>query len=170
MFESSGRIESPNRTVRKRPPKKTSRLRGATVTEGVCPPCAPSVVGNSSTPKAGSSSTSKATPQSDQRRNTLSKGVKRLPTLGEPAPRHASALPRARTRTSGKSKHWIGRSTGSRMCKAARDADFTVRNEAGRLLNSVRSYRHAWRGDHRQQRKTTSSRTLFGGGLGVVSG
>ena len=52
--------------------------------------------------------------------------------------------------------------------KAARDADFTARNEAGRLLNSVRSI-GTLGGATIDNEENYLIKKLFGGGLGVVS-
>ncbi len=52
--------------------------------------------------------------------------------------------------------------------KAARDADFTVRNESGRLLNSVRSI-GTLGGATIDNEENYLIKKLFGGGLGVVS-
>ncbi len=52
--------------------------------------------------------------------------------------------------------------------KAARDADFTGRNEAGRLLNSVRSI-GTLGGATIDNEENYLIKKLFGAGLGVVS-
>jgi formate dehydrogenase major subunit len=52
--------------------------------------------------------------------------------------------------------------------KAARDADFTTRDEQGRLLNSVRSI-GTLGGASLDNEENYLIKKLFGGGLGVVS-
>lgn len=52
--------------------------------------------------------------------------------------------------------------------KEVRDADFTVRNEEGRLLNSVRSM-GTLGGATIDNEENYLIKKLFGGGLGVVS-
>jgi formate dehydrogenase major subunit len=72
------------------------------------------------------------------------------------------------------SDHWETRSLDWALdqiagrVKAARDADFTARNEAGRLLNSVRSI-GTLGGATIDNEENYLIKKLFGGGLGVVS-
>src|SRR5262249_59105740 len=56
----------------------------------------------------------------------------------------------------------------ARRVKAARDADFTERNEAGHLLNSVRSI-GTLGGATIDNATNYLIKKLFGGGLGVVA-
>jgi formate dehydrogenase major subunit len=72
------------------------------------------------------------------------------------------------------SDHWETRTLDwaldqiARRTKAARDEDFTVRNESGRLLNSVRSI-GTLGGATIDNEENYLIKKLFGGGLGVVS-
>ena len=72
------------------------------------------------------------------------------------------------------SDHWETRTLDwaldqiAQRVKAARDADFTERDEAGRLLNSVRSI-GTLGGATIDNEENYLIKKLFGGGLGVVS-
>jgi formate dehydrogenase major subunit len=72
------------------------------------------------------------------------------------------------------SDHWETKSIDwamdriARKVKAARDADFTVRNPDGRLLNSVRSF-GTLGGATIDNEENYLIKKLFGGGLGVIS-
>jgi formate dehydrogenase major subunit len=124
---------------------KASRLRGATVTEGLCPYCAVGC-GQLIYTKAG----------------------KLIDIEGNPH-RVTQVLYRAPY-----SDHWETRTLDwaldriAERVKSVRDADFTVRNERGRLLNSVRSM-GTLGGATIDNEENYLIKKLFGGGLGVVS-
>src|SRR3989442_9257841 len=119
--------------------RKTSRLRGATVTQGVCPYCAVGC-GQLIYSKGGRLIDIEGNPESPINEGTLCpKGANAFQLAVNPH-RVTQVLYRAPF-----SEHWETKPLDwamdqiARRVKAARDADFTVRNEAGRLLNSVRS-------------------------------
>jgi len=147
---------------------KASRLRGATVTESVCPYCA---VGCGQL--------------------IFSKGSELIDIEGDPdspisgghlCPKGANAFQLAvnshRVRhvlyRAAYSDHWETRTLDwaldqiARRVKATRDADFTTRDEQGRLLNSVRSI-GTLGGATIDNEENYLIKKLFGGGLGVVS-
>src|SRR5436190_17540911 len=118
---------------------KASRLRGATVTEGVCPYCAVGC-GQLIYTKAGQIIDIEGDPESPINEGTLCpKGANAFQLAVNPH-RVTQVLYRAPY-----SDHWETRSLDwaldqvARRLKTARDADFTGRNASGRLLNSVRS-------------------------------
>ena len=146
---------------------KASRLRGATVTEASVP-TAPSAAASSSTPRPASSSTSRATPQPDQRGHALPQGRQRVPAGRQPAPGEAGPLPGPLLRPLGDAAlDWALDQIAQRV-KAARDADFTARDEEGRLLNSVRNI-GTLGGATLDIEENYLIKKLFCGGLGVVS-
>jgi formate dehydrogenase major subunit len=147
---------------------KASRLRGATVTESVCPYCA---VGCGQL--------------------IFSKGGKLIDIEGDPdspisgghlCPKGANAFQLAvnshRVRhvlyRAAYSDHWETRTLDwaleqiAQRVKTTRDADFTTRDEHGRLLNSVRSI-GTLGGASLDNEENYLIKKLFGGGLGVVS-
>src|SRR5271165_6317873 len=118
---------------------KTSRLRGATVTESVCPYCAVGC-GQLIYTKGGRIIDIEGNPESPINEGTLCpKGANAFQLAVNPH-RVTHVLYRAPF-----SDRWEKRSLDwaldqlARRVKDARDADFTERNEQGRLLNSVRS-------------------------------
>src|SRR5437764_13156884 len=118
---------------------KTSRLRGATATESICPYCAVGC-GQIIYTKGGRIIDIEGDPRSPISEGTLCpKGANAFQLAVNPH-RVTRVLYRAPF-----SDRWEARSMDwaldqiARRVKAARDADFTVRNEAGRLLNSVRN-------------------------------
>ena len=118
---------------------KTSRLRGATVTEGVCPYCAVGC-GQLIYTKAGKLIDIEGNPESPINEGTLCpKGANAYQLAVNPH-RVTKVLYRAPY-----SREWETRTLDwaldriAHRVKEARDADFTARNESGRLLNSVRS-------------------------------
>jgi formate dehydrogenase major subunit len=148
--------------------QKASRLRGATVTEGVCPYCAVGC-GQLIYTKGGQIIDIEGNPESPINEGTLCpKGANAFQLAVNPH-RVTNVLYRAPF-----SDKWETRSMGwaldqiARRVKAARDADFTVRNEAGRLLNSVRNI-GTLGGATIDNEENYLIKKLFGGGLGVVS-
>jgi formate dehydrogenase major subunit len=147
---------------------KVSRLRGATVTEAVCPYCAVGC-GQLIYAKGGKIIDIEGNPESPINEGTLCpKGANAFQLAVNPH-RVTSVLYRAPH-----SDHWETRTLdwaldqiASRV-KTARDADFTARDENGRLLNSVRSI-GTLGGATIDNEENYLIKKLFGGGLGVVS-
>ena len=140
--------------------RKTSRLRGATVTEGLCPYCA---VG------CGQLIDIEGNPDSPINEGTLCpKGADAFQLAVNPH-RVTQVLYRAPY-----SDHWETKSLDwaldqvARRVKAARDADFTAQNASGRMLNSVRAI-GTLGGATIDNEENYLIKKLFGGGLGVVS-
>ena len=147
---------------------KTSRLRGAAVTEAVCPYCAVGC-GQLIYTKGGQIVDIEGNPESPVNEGTLCpKGANAFQLAVNPH-RVTHALYRAPY-----SDHWERKPLDwaldqiARRVKAVRDADFTARNEAGRLLNSVRSI-GTLGGATIDNEENYLIKKLFGGGLGVVS-
>jgi len=147
---------------------KTSRLRGATVTEGLCPYCAVGC-GQLIYAKAGKIIDIEGNPESPINEGTLCpKGANAFQLAVNPH-RVNQVLYRApysdkwETRT----LDWALDQIAQRV-KAVRDADFTERDESGRLLNSVRSI-GTLGGATIDNEENYLIKKLFGGGLGVVS-
>ncbi len=147
---------------------KTSRLRGATVTESVCPYCAVGC-GQLIYAKGGKIIDIEGHPESPVNEGTLCpKGANAFQLAVNPH-RVTHVLYRAPY-----SDHWERKTLDwaldqiARRVGAARDADFTERNEAGRLLNSVRSI-GTLGGATIDNEENYLIKKLFGGGLGVVS-
>jgi formate dehydrogenase major subunit len=147
---------------------KSSRLRGATATEGLCPYCAVGC-GQIIYSKAGRLIDIEGDPRSPINEGTLCpKGANAFQLAVNPH-RVTQVLYRAPF-----SDHWETRSLDwaldqiARRVKAARDADFTARDERGRLLNSVRSV-GTLGGATIDNEENYLIKKLFGGGLGVVS-
>src|SRR5271155_774391 len=130
---------------------KASRLRGATVSESVCPYCA---VG------CGQLIFSEG--------RLCPKGANAF-QLAVNSHRVRNVLYRAPN-----SDHWETRTLDwaldqiAQRVKTTRDADFTTRDEQGRLLNSVRSI-GTLGGATIDNEENYLIKKLFGGGLGVVS-
>jgi formate dehydrogenase major subunit len=148
--------------------QKTSRLRGATVTEGVCPYCAVGC-GQLIYTKGGELIDIEGDPRNPINEGTLCpKGANAFQLAVNPH-RVTQVLYRAPY-----SDHWETKSIDwamdriARKVKAARDADFTVRNPDGRLLNSVRSF-GTLGGATIDNEENYLIKKLFGGGLGVIS-
>ena len=147
---------------------KASRLRGATVTEGICPYCAVgcgqliyskgveliNIEGNPDSPISGG--------------HLCPKGANAFQLAVNPH-RVTQVLYRAPS-----ADHWETRTLDwaldriAHLVKEARDADFTARSEQGRLLNSVRSI-GTLGGATIDNEENYLIKKLFGGGLGVVS-
>ena len=148
--------------------EKASRLRGATVTEGLCPYCAVGC-GQLIYTKGGKLIDIEGNPESPINEGTLCpKGANHFQLAVNPH-RVTRVLYRAPY-----SDHWETRTldwaldTIARRVKDGRDEDFTARNESGRLLNSVRSI-GTLGGATIDNEENYLIKKLFGGGLGVVS-
>src|ERR1700746_1928583 len=147
---------------------KHSRLRGATVTEGVCPYCAGGC-GQLIYTKGGKIIDIEGNPESPINEGTLCpKGANAFQLAVNPH-RVTQVLYRAPFSDQWETKplDWAMDQIARRV-KAARDADFTARNEAGRLLNSVRSI-GTLGGATIDNEENYLIKKLFGAGLGVVS-
>jgi formate dehydrogenase major subunit len=147
---------------------KASRLRGATVTEGLCPYCAVGC-GQLIYTKGGKIIDIEGNPESPINEGTLCpKGANAFQLAVNPH-RVTQVLYRAPF-----SDQWEARPLAwaldriAHLVKEARDADFTARNEQGRLLNSVRSI-GTLGGATIDNEENYLIKKLFGGGLGVVS-
>jgi formate dehydrogenase major subunit len=147
---------------------KTSRLRGAAVTEGVCPYCAVGC-GQLIYTKGGKIIDIEGHPESPVSEGTLCpKGANSFQLAVNPH-RVTQVLYRAPY-----SDHWETKTLDwaleqiAQRVKGVRDADFTARDEAGRLLNSVRSI-GTLGGATIDNEENYLIKKLFGGGLGVTS-
>src|SRR5689334_22917427 len=147
---------------------KHPRIEGAQVTHSVCPYCAVGCGTNIYT-KGGQVIDIEGNPDSPINEGTLCpKGANSFQLAVNPH-RVTQVLYRAPY-----SDHWETKSLDwaldqiAHRAKAARDADFAVRNEAGRLLNSVRSI-GTLGGATIDNEENYLIKKLFGGGLGVVS-
>ena len=147
---------------------KTSRLRGATVTESVCPYCAVGC-GQLIYTKAGQVIDIEGNPRSPINEGTLCpKGADAFQLAVNPH-RVTHVLYRAPS-----SDHWETRTLDwaldqiARRVKAARDADFTERDERGRRLHSVRTI-GTLGGATLDVEENYLIKKLFSCGLGVVS-
>ncbi len=146
---------------------KTSRLRGAAVTESVCPYCAVGC-GQLIYTKAGKVIDIEGDPRSPINEGTLCpKGADAFQLAINPH-RITHVLYRAPF-----SDHWERKPLDwaldqiARRVKEARDADFTVRNEQGQRLNSVRAI-GSLGGATLDTEENYLIKKLFCGGLGVV--
>jgi formate dehydrogenase major subunit len=148
--------------------EKSSRLRGATVTEGLCPYCA---VGCSQLlyTKAGQLIDIEGDPRSPINEGTLCpKGSNALLLAVNPH-RMKTVLYRApySDKWETKTLDWALDQIAVHV-KAARDADFTARDPEGRRLNSVRNM-GTLGGATLNIEDNYLIKKLFCGGLGVVS-
>jgi formate dehydrogenase major subunit len=148
--------------------EKSSRLRGATVTDGLCPYCA---VGCSQLlyTKAGQLIDIEGDPRSPINEGTLCpKGSNALLLALNPH-RMKSVLYRAPYSDTWETKtlDWALDQVARRV-KAAREADFTRVDEQGRTLNSVRNM-GSLGGASCNVEDNYLMKKLFGGGLGIVS-
>jgi formate dehydrogenase major subunit len=147
---------------------KASRLRGATVTESVCPYCAVGC-GQLVYTKAGRVIDIEGNPRSPINEGTLCpKGANAFQLAVNPH-RITTCLYRApgSDRWEQKPLDWAMDQIARRV-KAVRDADFAARGEEGRLLNSVRTV-GTLGGATLDDEENYLIKKLFGGGLGVVS-
>src|SRR5207302_5672482 len=119
--------------------KKASRLRGATVTEGVCPYCAVGC-GQLIYSKGGKLIDIEGDSRSPINEGTLCPKGANAFQLAVNLHRVTQVLYRAPYSDQWETKplDWA-LDRIAHLVKEARDADFTERNEQGRLLNSVRS-------------------------------
>jgi formate dehydrogenase major subunit len=147
---------------------KGSRLRGATVTEGICPYCAVGC-GQLIFSKGGELINIEGNPDSPISGGHLCPKGANAYQLSVNSHRVREVLYRApysdqwETRT----LDWALDQIAQRV-KTTRDADFTARDEQGRLLNSVRSI-GTLGGATIDNEENYLIKKLFGGGLGVVS-
>jgi formate dehydrogenase major subunit len=148
--------------------EKASRLRGASVTEGLCPYCA---VGCAQLiySKNGKLIDIEGNPESPINEGTLCpKGANAFQLAVNPH-RVTQVLYRAPY-----SDHWETRTLDwaldriAHRVKEVRDADFRTRDESGRLLNMVPSI-GTLGGATIDNEENYLLKKLFGGGLGVVS-
>src|SRR5947209_15378928 len=148
--------------------EKASRLRGATVTASVCPYCAVGC-GQLIYAKGGQLIDIEGDPRSPINEGTLCpKGANAFQLAVNPH-RVTQVLYRARYSDKWETKplDWAMDRIARRV-KAARDADFTVRNETGRLLNHVKTI-GTLGGATIDNEENYLIKKLFGGALGVVS-
>jgi formate dehydrogenase major subunit len=147
---------------------KASRLRGATVTEGICPYCAVGC-GQLIYSKGGELINIEGDPDSPISKGHLCPKGANAFQLAVNSHRVHHVLYRAPY-----SDHWETRPMEwaldqiAQRVKATRDADFTTRDEQGRLLNSVRSI-GSLGGATIDNEENYLIKKLLGGGLGVVS-
>ncbi len=147
---------------------KASRLRGATVTESVCPYCAVGC-GQLIYSKGGELIDIEGHPDSPISGGHLCPKGANAFQLAVNSHRVRHVLYRAPFSDKWEQKplDWALEQIAQRI-KATRDADFTTRDEQGRLLNSVRSI-GTLGGASLDNEENYLIKKLFGGGLGVVS-
>jgi formate dehydrogenase major subunit len=148
--------------------EKASRLRGATVTEGVCPYCAVGC-GQLIYTKGGQLIDIEGDPRSPINEGTLCpKGANAFQLAVNPH-RVTQVLYRAPYSDKWQTKplRWAMERIAQRV-KETRDADFKARNESGRLLNHVKTI-GTLGGATIDNEENYLIKKLFGGGLGVVS-
>jgi formate dehydrogenase major subunit len=147
---------------------KASRLRGANVTESVCPYCAVGC-GQLIFSKGGELIDIEGDPESPISGGHLCPKGANSYQLAVNSHRVRNVLYRApySDHWETKTMEWALEQIAQRV-KAARDADFTNRDEHGRLLNSVRSI-GTLGGATIDNEENYLIKKLFGGGLGVVS-
>jgi formate dehydrogenase major subunit len=147
---------------------KASRLRGANVSKAVCPYCAVGC-GQLIFSKGGEIIDIEGDPDSPISKGHLCpKGANSF-QLAINSHRVRQVLYRApySDRWETRTLDWALDQIAQRV-KATRDADFTTRDEQGRLLNSVRSI-GTLGGATIDNEENYLIKKLFGGGLGVVS-
>ena len=147
---------------------KSSRLRRATVTEGICPYCAVGC-GQLIFSKGGELINIEGDPDNPISGGHLCPKGANAFQLAVNSHRVRHVLYRAPY-----SDHWETRTMDwaldqiAQRVKTTRDADFTTRDEQGRLLNSVRSI-GSLGGATIDNEENFLIKKLLGGGLGVVS-
>jgi formate dehydrogenase major subunit len=147
---------------------KASRLRGATVTESVCPYCAVGC-GQLIFSKGGELIDIEGDPESPISGGHLCPKGANAFQLAVNSHRVRHVLYRAPY-----SDHWETKTLDwaleqiAQRVKDTRDTDFTTRDEQGRLLNSVRSI-GTLGGASLDNEENYLIKKLFGGGVGVVS-
>ncbi len=147
---------------------KNSRLRGATVTEGICPYCSVGC-GQLIYSKGGELINIEGNPESPISGGHLCPKGANAFQLAVNSHRVRTVLYRAPY-----SDHWETRTLDwaldqiAQRVKTTRDADFTERDEQGRLLNAVRSI-GTLGGATIDNEENYLIKKLFSGGLGVVS-
>jgi formate dehydrogenase major subunit len=148
--------------------EKTSRLRGATVTDGICPYCAVGC-GQLIYTKGGQLIDIEGDPRSPVNEGTLCPKGANAFQLAVNAHRVTRVLYRApySDNWETKSLDWAMEQIANRV-KAARDADFETRDADGRLLNHVATI-GTLGGATIDNEENYLIKKLFGGGLGVVS-
>jgi formate dehydrogenase major subunit len=147
---------------------KASRLRGATVTEGICPYCAVGC-GQLIFSKAGELINIEGDPESPISGGHLCPKGANTYQLAVNSHRVRNVLYRAPNSDHWETKtlEWALEQIAQRV-KATRDADFTTRDGQGRLLNSCRSI-GSLGGATIDNEENYLIKKLFGGGLGIVS-
>jgi formate dehydrogenase major subunit len=147
---------------------KASRLRGATVTEGICPYCAVGC-GQLIFSKGGELINIEGNPDSPISGGHLCPKGANAFQLAVNSHRVRNVMYRApySDQWEAKTLEWALEQIAQRV-KTTRDADFTTRDEQGRLLNSVRSI-GTLGGATIDNEENYLIKKLFGGGLGVVS-
>ncbi len=147
---------------------KTSRLRGATVTEGICPYCAVGC-GQLIYTKEGKLIDIEGDPDSPVSGGHLCPKGANTFQLAVNSHRVTNVLYRApySDRWETRTLDWAMEQIAQRV-KATRDADFATRDEQGRMLNSVRSI-GTLGGATIDNEENYLIKKLFSGGLGVVS-
>jgi formate dehydrogenase major subunit len=147
---------------------KASRLRGATVTDGLCPYCAVGC-GQLIFSKKGELVDIEGDPESPISKGHLCPKGANAFQLAVNSHRVLNVLYRAPY-----SDHWETKTLDwaldqiAQRVKTTRDTDFTTRDEQGRLLNSVRSI-GSLGGATLDNEENYLIKKLFGGGLGMVS-
>jgi len=147
---------------------KASRLRGATVTESVCPYCAVGC-GQLIFTKGGELIDIEGDPDSPISGGHLCPKGANSYQLAVNSHRVKKVMYRApySDKWETKTLEWAVDEIAKRV-KATRDAEFTTRDERGRLLNSLRSI-GTLGGATIDNEENYLIKKLFGGGLGVVS-
>ncbi len=147
---------------------KASRLRGATVTQGICPYCAVGC-GQLIFSKGGEIIDIEGDPESPISGGHLCpKGANAYQlTVNSHRVHHVLYRAPYSDHWETKTMEWAVEQIADRV-KETRDADFTTRDEQGRLLNSVRSI-GSLGGATIDNEENYLIKKLLGGGLGVVS-
>ena len=168
MFRLSTRANLSREPFSLQTVEKASRLRGATVTESVCPYCAVGC-GQLIFTKGGKLIDIEGDPRSPISEGALCpKGASAFELAVNPH-RVTHVLYRApySDRWETRSMEWALDTIAQRV-KETRDADFTERNDKGRLLNSVGTI-GTLGGATLDNEENYLIKKLFCGGLGVVS-